>query len=332
MKLYFSPLACSLATRIALYEAGADAVFDEVDPKTKLTSSGRDFHEVHPLALVPALELADGEVLSETAAVLQYVARRYPDARLAPTDERGIARLQQWLCFIGTELHKSLFTPLLVEAAGPDAKSYAMSLNASRLSWLAGYLHEREFLLDHFTVADAYLLAILNWSAATPVDLTPWPALVDYQARLRLRPSVDRAFREEIALYQRQRARHARDEPVTILDTRVVIERFNSAFLRHEPALLDELVAEDCVLENTTPAPLGARYVGREACLSLWRGIAQNRDAHFELEEVQVRGDHAQICWRYYWGASEAESVRGVNLMRVRAGKIVEGRGYVKGS
>ena len=315
-----------------MYEAGADAVFEEVDPKTKLTSSGRDLHEVHPLALVPTLELADGEVLSENAAVLQYVARRYPDARLVPTDERGLARLQQWLCFIGTELHKSLFTPLLTKEAGPDAKSYAMSLGEARFSWLAQHLQKREFLLEHFTVADAYLLTILNWSAATPLDLASWPALVDYQARLRRRASVDRAFREEIALYQRQKARHARDEPGTILDARAVIERFNSAFLRHEPALLDDLIAEDCVLENTTPAPLGARYVGREACLSLWRGIAKNRDAHFELEEVQVQGDHAQIRWRYCWGASEAESVRGVNLMRVRAGKIVEGRGYVKGA
>jgi glutathione S-transferase len=332
MKLYFSPLACSLATRIALYEAGADAVFEEIDPKTKLTSSGRDFHEVHPLALVPTLELADGEVLSENAAVLQYLARRYPDAQLAPADERGLARLQQWLCFIGTELHKSLFTPLLVKDAGPDAKGYALSLSESRLSWLAGHLQDRQFLLEHFTVADAYLLAILNWSAATPVDLTPWPALVDYQARLRLRPSVDRAFREETALYQHQQARHARDEPVRILDAREVIERFNAAFLRHEPLLLEDLVAEDCVLENTTPAPLGARYVGREACLGLWRSVAQNRDAHFELEDVQVDGDHAQIRWRYFWGASEAESVRGVNLMRVRAGQIAEGRGYVKGA
>jgi glutathione S-transferase len=203
MKLYFSPLACSLATRIALYEAGADVTFEEVDFKTKRTSTGRDFHEIHPLALVPTLELADGEVLTENAAVLQYVARRYPDARLAPSDERGLARLQQWLCFIGTELHKSLFTPLLVKDAGPDAKSYALSLGESRLSWVARHLQGREFLLEHFTVADAYLLAILNWTAATPVDLAPWPALGAYQARLRLRPSVERAFREELALYQR---------------------------------------------------------------------------------------------------------------------------------
>src|SRR6185369_10692766 len=105
MKLYFSPLACSLATRIALYEAGADATFEEVDPKTKLTTSGRDFRQVNALGLVPTLELTDGDVLTENAAILQYVARAHPDARLAPTDARALAQLQQWLCFIGTELH-----------------------------------------------------------------------------------------------------------------------------------------------------------------------------------------------------------------------------------
>src|SRR5262249_30087315 len=106
MKLYFSPLACSLATRVALYEAGADAQYVEVDPKTKTTEDGRDYRAVHALGLVPALDLGDGEVLTENAAVLQYVAERFPDAGLAPRDARGRARLQQLLCFIGTELHK----------------------------------------------------------------------------------------------------------------------------------------------------------------------------------------------------------------------------------
>ena len=110
-----------------------------------------------------------------------------------------------------------------------------------------------------------------------------------------------------------------------------MIERFNAAFLRHEPALLEDLVADDCVLENTTPAPLGARVEGRAACLGLWQGIAANRDAHFELEDVEVSGERAQIRWRYVWGSAETDSVRGVNLMRVRDGRIVEGRGYVKG-
>lgn len=331
MKLYFSPLACSLATRIALYEANADAHFEEVDPKTKRTSSGRDFRQIHALGLVPVLELRTGDLLSENAAVLQYVARTHPEAALAPTDGLGVAQLQQWLCFIGTELHKALFKPLLSKHAGPEAKSHALSLVDSRLSWVAQHLRNREFLLDRFTVADAYLFTILNWTMATPVELTPWPALIEYQARLRRRPSVERALNEELSLYRVQQARHENDASATPRSTSEVIERFNAAFLRHEPDLLDDLVDDDCVLENSTPAPLGARHVGREACLGLWRGIAQNRDAHFELQEVEISGERAQVRWRYFWGPGPTESVRGVNLMRVQSGRIVEGRGYVKG-
>jgi glutathione S-transferase len=102
MDLYFSPLAGSLAARIALYEAGADARFIEVDPETKRTSDGSDFAEIHPLGLVPLLRLDDGSLLSENAAVLQYIANRFPESNLAPTDELARARLQQWLSFIGT--------------------------------------------------------------------------------------------------------------------------------------------------------------------------------------------------------------------------------------
>jgi len=332
MKLYFSPLACSLAARIALYEARAEVSFEEVDGKTKLTASGRDFRQVHPLGLVPVLELPNGDVLSENAAVLQYIARAHPDAQLAPTDAVGIARLQQWLGFIGTELHKALFTPLLVKQAGPDAKGYALGLADSRLSWVAQHLRGREFLLDRFSIADAYLFTILNWTMATPIDLKPWPALVDYHARLRKRPSIEHAFNEELSLYRLEQARREKDEAATPRSTSEVIERFNAAFLRHEPALLDDLIDDDCVLENTKPAPLGARNVGREACLELWRGIAQNRDAHFELEDVEISGERAQIRWQYFWGPSETDSLRGVNLMRVKGGRIVEARGYVKGT
>jgi len=332
MKLYFSPLACSLAARIALYEAHAEVTFIRVDGKAKLTESGRDFREVHPLGLVPVLELPSGETLSENAAVLQYIAHAFPEAKLAPTGALEVARLQQLLCFIGTELHKGLFTPLLVEQAGPDAKSYALSLVESRLGWIAQQVQGHEFLLEHFTIADAYLFTILNWTMATAVDLKPWPALVDFQARMRKRPSVERAFTEELALYRREQARRERTDASAERTTREVIERFNAAFLRHDPALLDDLIDDDCVLENSKPAPLGARHVGRQACLELWRSIAQNRDAHFELEEVEVSGERAQIRWQYFWGPTEADSLRGVNLMRVRGGRIVEGRGYVKGA
>ena len=109
MDLYFSPLACSMATRIALYEAGADANYLEVDPKTKVVQNdGSDFRAVNPLGLVPTLRTDDGLVLTENAAILQYVADRFPQAGISASGmERS--RLHQWLCFIGTELHKGLF-------------------------------------------------------------------------------------------------------------------------------------------------------------------------------------------------------------------------------
>jgi len=215
MKLYFSPLACSLATRITLYEARAHATFEEVDSETKLTASGRDFRQIHELGLVPVLELPNGEVLSEGAAILQHVARSHPEAQLAPTDPLGLARLQQWLCFIGMELHKAVFVPLLSKQTGPDAKSYALGLAESRLSWVARHLRDREFLLERFSVADAYLFAVLNWTVATPVDLRPWPALLEYQARLRTRPAIERAFDEELSLYRSEQARIRKDQPIT---------------------------------------------------------------------------------------------------------------------
>lgn len=113
-------------------------------------------------------------------------------------------------------------------------------------------------------------------------------------------------------------------------DTERVIHQFNQAFLLHDPAQLESLIAPGCVLENTTNGPDGDRHVGRDACLAVWQGIARNREGRFELEETRVMDEHATIFWRYSWGAGAAESVRGVNLMRVRDGLIVEGRGYVK--
>ena len=127
MDLYFSPMACSLATRIALYEAGAEANFLEVDPKTKtVLRDGSDFRAVNPLGLVPTLRTDDGEVLTENAAILQYVADRFPDANLGTPPGMHRSRLHQWLCFIGTELHKGLFIPILDKTAPEDMKAHVL--------------------------------------------------------------------------------------------------------------------------------------------------------------------------------------------------------------
>jgi glutathione S-transferase len=208
MDLYFSPMACSLASRIALYEAEADAHFIEVDPKTKRTPDGADYSKIYPLGMVPLLRLDDGSLLSENAAILQYIAACYPDAELAPSDAIGRARLQQWLCFIGTELHKALFIPLFDQKAPDGTRSHALKKSQSRLQYLNDHLTGREFLLDRFSIADAYLYTILNWTVPTHVDLTAWPAIKAYHGRLATRPSVAKAFAEEFALYKAELARH----------------------------------------------------------------------------------------------------------------------------
>jgi glutathione S-transferase len=210
MDLYFSPLACSLATRIALYEAGAEVNYLEVDPKTKVVQNdGSDFRSINPLGLVPTLRTDDGTVLTENAAILQYVADRFPNAGISAASAEERSRLHQWLCFIGTELHKALFVPLLDKTAPPDAKTYALTKNLSRLDYLDNYLNGREFLLDHFSVADAYLVTIINWTMATPpVELAKWPNVKAYHERLRARPSIAKAIAEEFEMYKAELARH----------------------------------------------------------------------------------------------------------------------------
>jgi len=208
MDLYFSPLACSMASRIVIYETGADARFIEVDPKTKRTREGEDFFAINPLGLVPTLRTHHGEVLTENAAILQLIADAYPNVELAPPSGMARSRLHQWLCFIGTELHKALFAPLFDPKMPQEGKARTFQKAESRLAYLNTYLEGREFLLDRFSVADAYLFTVLNWNIATPIDLKKWPAVEAYYARLKQRPSIARALSEEHALYAAELQRH----------------------------------------------------------------------------------------------------------------------------
>ena len=113
--------------------------------------------------------------------------------------------------------------------------------------------------------------------------------------------------------------------------TRRILTQFDAAFKKHDPSLLDGLLAEDCILENSGPAPDGSVHVGRAACLEFWSGIAANTDMNFETEDFWFGEERGIMRWRLRWGPGEADTVRGVNLMIVRDGQIVEGRGYVKG-
>ncbi len=207
MELYFSPMACSLASRIALYEAGAEARYTAVDTRRKRTQEGADYRAIAPMGQVPALRTDDGLLLTENAAVLQYVAERHPAAQLLPAGDAERAQVRQWLSFIGTELHKSLFVPLLDPAAPPEVKAYARGKEALKLGVLQDHLAQHEHLVGGFTIADAYLTAVLNWAPYAALDLQPWPALTQYHRRMAQRPSVARAIGEEFELYKQEQAR-----------------------------------------------------------------------------------------------------------------------------
>ncbi len=211
MDLFFSPLACSMSARIALAEAGAAANLIEVDPDTKrMLAAGEDYRAIHPLGYVPALRLDDGTVLTENAAILQFIADEYPAAGLAPpaSDRLARAKLRQWLSFIGTELHKALMTPLLGRETPPEVKAWTARKYASRLAYLDDKLKGREFLLDRFSVADGYLATVLNWTQATPeIDLAAYPNVKAYLERMRQRPSVAAALATEVPLFRAEIAR-----------------------------------------------------------------------------------------------------------------------------
>jgi glutathione S-transferase len=199
-----------MATRIALYEISETATFLEVDPKTKtLVGDGSDFRNVNPLGLVPVLRTDDGLILTENAAILQHVADSFPGTAIAVGGGIARTRLQQWLCFIGTELHKGLFTPLLTAGAPDEVRRWTFEKFGSRLDHLDRHLEGRAHLFESFSVADAYLVTVLNWTQTTPeIDLARWRAISAYNFEMRKRPSVARALTEEFELFKAEKARH----------------------------------------------------------------------------------------------------------------------------
>lgn len=198
MKLYFIPFACSLASRIALTEAGLDAEFVAV-AADKLLPNGRPLAAVSPMNQVPVLEMNDGGVLTENVAVLTYIADRAAGNALAPepgTPERY--RMQQWLNFVATELHAAIFHPLFIGNDG--ARDFARTMVPKSFAVLSDHLVEREFLLERFSVADAYLLAVLNWCELAGVDIAGWPVLLRWRTTMRRWPSVAAAMATELPL------------------------------------------------------------------------------------------------------------------------------------
>jgi glutathione S-transferase len=197
MKLYYSPGACSLSPHIVLCETEQHADLVRVDLKAHKTADGRDYHAVNAKGYVPALELDDGQVLTEGPAIVQYLADKAPATKLAPpagTLERY--RVQEWLNFIGTEIHKS-FSPLF-NPANPDAMKQAASDKlTTRFTWLEKQLASGGHLIGAFSVADAYLYTVLRWTVPLKMDMEPYPNIRAYMDRVSARPKVRKALQEE---------------------------------------------------------------------------------------------------------------------------------------
>jgi glutathione S-transferase len=198
VRLFYSPGACSLSPHIVFKELGLPYALEKVDLKAHTTASGADYYGVNPKGSVPALQLDDGRILTEGPAIVQYLADLKPAAKLAPalgTFERTL--LQEWLNYLSTEVHKTLgllFNPRLP----PEFKEETLAKVSKKFDYLSQRLTGVEFLLgEQFSVADAYLYTLLRWTRLFKIDLTKWPVLQKYMARVGARPAVKASLNEE---------------------------------------------------------------------------------------------------------------------------------------
>ncbi len=198
MKLYYSPGACSLAPHIVAREAGIALQLEKVDLKSKKTAGGADFAALNPKGYVPALQLDDGEVLTEGPAITQFLADQKPATGLAPpAGTLARYRLQEMLTYIGTEIHKS-YSPLFNPATTPAVREDRTAYLKRRYALIEARLARHPFLVgETFTVADAYLFTVTNWAGVLKLDLSEFPNLLAFQKRVAARPAVQAALKEE---------------------------------------------------------------------------------------------------------------------------------------
>lgn len=198
MKLFYAPGACSMSPHIVLAESGLPFEIERVDLKTKRTASGADFLAINPKGYVPALELDNGEILTEGPAIVQYVADLAPASKLAPpAGTLARARLQEWLHFIGTELHVR-FGPAFDPATPEATRDKAVAAIERRYDWLEPQLATRSWLMgETFSAADAYLYTVASWSKWVKIDLNRWPQLKAYLKRVLERPAVQAMLKSE---------------------------------------------------------------------------------------------------------------------------------------
>jgi glutathione S-transferase len=198
MKLYFSPGACSLSPHIVANEAGMPLELVKVDTRTKTIARDGDFWEINPKGYVPALELDDGQVLTEGPAIVQYLADRVPAAGLAPANgsfER--VRLQETLNYLTSEIHKS-YSPLFKDDVLPAVREERLEYLKRRYALIEKQLEGRDYLSgDRFTVADAYLFTLTRWARAVKLDLSGFANLAAFQKRVGGRKAVVEAMRAE---------------------------------------------------------------------------------------------------------------------------------------
>ena len=198
MKLYYSPGACSLSPHIALQEAGLAYTPVLASTKSHKLQDGTDYYTINALGYVPVLELDNGERLREGPAIVQYIADQVPDKQLAPANGTlARYRLQEWLTFIGTELHKG-FSPLFNPATPEDYKPMVRERLLQRLQWVDSQLAGKQYLMgDQFTVADGYLFTVTNWTQPTNLDISGLANLAAYRERVGARPAVQAAMKAE---------------------------------------------------------------------------------------------------------------------------------------
>ncbi|HXV24356.1 MAG TPA: glutathione transferase GstA [Alphaproteobacteria bacterium] len=200
MKLYYTPGACSLSPHIVLREAGVPITLERVDLATKKTESGADFTAINPKGQVPALQLDTGDILTEGAVIVQYIADRKPESGLVPpagSIERY--RVQEWLNYIACEVHKT-FAPLF----NPKTPEASRQINKERLASQFGYLDRHLAKNQHlagskFTAADAYAFTVISWSRLpmVAIDLSRWPNLSAFMGKIAARPKVEEAMKAE---------------------------------------------------------------------------------------------------------------------------------------
>ena len=198
MKLYFSPGTCSFARHIILRETNTPFTAVKTDIRAKTVEDGSDFFKVNPNGYVPALMLDDGTILTEASVIVQYIADKAGATQLAPANGT-LARykLMSWLNFVATEVHKG-FAPLFNPKMPAEGKAVVTERLLDRIKFLDGHLAKSAYIAgDSFTLPDAYLFTVLQWARGLKIDLSPFPHVVSYLDRIRVRPAVEGAMRAE---------------------------------------------------------------------------------------------------------------------------------------